>query len=168
MNVREPSDKRQCSLLLFVATSSEEKALRDAAVSRHFPFERIRHSKLGEYYWMGAVGNERVIAVRAEGMGPLGRRGSADLALRYQQETAASAIVQVGMAFGIAPQAQKYGDVLVSSSLIPYDNRDVRAAATSGQYIVDYARATRQGASPSSFRSFSENRSAAGSRLPFM
>jgi adenosylhomocysteine nucleosidase len=76
--------------------------------------------------WLGKVGNERVIAVRASGMGPLGRGGSADLALRFCLATGATAIVQVGMAFGIAPGVQKLGDVLVSSSLIPYDNRDIK------------------------------------------
>jgi nucleoside phosphorylase len=124
----EPAEKRQCSLLLFVATSSEEKALKDAAQSRQLTFERIRDNALGEYYWMGKIGNERVIAVRAKGMGPLGRGGSADLAFRFGQATGANAIVQVGMAFGISPRHQRYGDVLVSSSLIPYDNRDVRPA----------------------------------------
>src|SRR5947208_3371294 len=100
----ESADKRQCSLLLFVATSSEETALKQASASRQTSFERNRDDTLGEYYWMGKIGDERVIAVRARGMGPLGRGGSADLALRFQQSTGATAIVQVGMAFGIDPQ----------------------------------------------------------------
>lgn len=127
MDAHEVSDKRQCSLLLFVATSSEEDALREAADARGIPFERNRDRRgLGEYYWLGKVGDERVIAVRAKGMGPLFRGGSADLALRFCAATGASKLVQVGMAFGIAPKDQKFGDVLVSSSLIPYDYRDVR------------------------------------------
>jgi adenosylhomocysteine nucleosidase len=144
---------------LFVATSSEEEALKDAARGRGYPFERIHDKFLGRYYWLGKIGNERVIAVRAKGMGPLGRGGSTDLALRFRRLTAASAIVQVGMAFGVAPQTQKYGDVLVSTSLIPYDNRDVRPGSTWSRitrrlgfggpgYVVDYARASRQEASP--------------------
>jgi nucleoside phosphorylase len=131
MDAREAPDKRQCGLLLFVATSSEEDALREAAKARGIPFERIRdRAGLGDYYWLGKVGDERVIAVRAKGMGPLSRGGSADLALRFCAATGASAVVQVGMAFGIAPKAQKFGDVLVSSSLIPYDNRDVRSISS--------------------------------------
>ncbi len=127
MDAHEALDKRQCSLLLFVATSSEEDALRDAANARGIPFEQIRdRTGLGEYYWLGKVGDERVIAVRAKGMGPLSHGGSADLATRFCAATGASAVIQVGMAFGIAPNAQKFGDVLVSNSLIPYDNRDIR------------------------------------------
>src|SRR5207253_988310 len=74
-------------------------------------------------------------------------------------------------------QRQDYGDVLVSSSLIPYDNRDIKPAPSARrstrssavltkfqgilralalrctnmtdvpQYVVDYERATRQAAS---------------------
>jgi nucleoside phosphorylase len=145
-----PADpaKSQCSLLLFVATSSEKDALQQAVEARGLPFERITDDRIGRYYWIGKIGDERVIVVRAEGMGPLGRGGSADLALRFRHFTGATAIIQVGMAFGVLPQdgTQVYGDVLVSSSLIPYDNRDIVPHA-SKPYHVEYGRATRQIAS---------------------
>lgn len=47
MAVVGASDKRLCSLLLFVATSSEEEALEEAAVKRNCQFERIRDKTLG-------------------------------------------------------------------------------------------------------------------------
>jgi nucleoside phosphorylase len=146
----QPADKkRQCTLLLFVATPAEEDALRQVAVARGMPFERINDPTLGEYHWLGQVGNEVVIAVRPsrEGgrlvMGALGRLGSAAKAIRFQEATGASGIVQLGMAFGVSPSAQQIGDVLVSSSLILYDNRDVLPdPANNHRCIVDYSQAT--------------------------
>ena len=145
--------KRQCSLLLFVATPAEEEALGQAANARHLAFERIKDPELREYHWLGAVGNETVIAVRPSReqgrviMGAHGHLGSAAKAIQFRQATGARGIVQLGMAFGIDPVNQKAGGVLVSSSLIPYDNRDVRPAA-GGQagYVVDYSNADRQSA----------------------
>ena len=58
-------------------------------------------------------------------MGPHGRLGSAAKGVRYLHATGAQGIIQVGMAFGIARKWQSLGDVLVSTSLIPYDNRGV-------------------------------------------
>lgn len=153
--------RRQCSLLLFVATPSEEDALRTIAEEHHIPFERIRDDTLGEYHWLGEIGNEMVIAcrpVRERGrlvMGAHGRLGSAARAIRFRQATGAQAIVQLGMAFGIDRKSQQHGDVLVSSSLIPYDNRVVDPAARQAlwlhrilrpktPYVIDYTNADHQ------------------------
>ena len=59
----DPS-KRLCTLLLFLATPAEEEGLEQAAKARGLTFERIKDPKLGEFHWLGAVGNETVIAVR--------------------------------------------------------------------------------------------------------
>lgn len=143
--------KRQCTLLLFVATSSEEDALKEVTKTHSLPFEKVKDSKLrqygwGEYHWLGTVGNEIVIAVRPTRessrvvMGALGRLGVAAKAIRFQEATGAKGIVQLGMAFGIDRQRQQLGDVLVSSSLIPYDNRDVQPHPTDpNQYVTHYS-----------------------------
>jgi nucleoside phosphorylase len=140
--------KQVCSLLLFVATPTEEAALKAAATERMLSFEKIKHPKLGEYHWLGQVGDETVIAtcpVRESGklvMGALGRLGSAARGIRFSEATGATKIVQLGMAFGIDRVRQKLGDVLVSASLVPYDNRDVRAATGgSAAYATDYSAA---------------------------
>lgn len=142
-----------CSLLLFVATSAEEKALKeqaaeleldcrkDPALTRHF-----RQYGLTDDVWMlGNIGGETIIAVgcsRFRGnlvMGPHGRLGSAAKAMRYFTATGAQGIIQMGMAFGIARSRQKVGDVLVSTSLIPYDNRDVKPSSEEPGYFNDYS-----------------------------
>jgi nucleoside phosphorylase len=153
----EPN-KRQCTVLLFLTTSSEEEALRKALEKHSLPFDRIKDSRLGEFHWLGTVGNETVIAIRPireSGrvvMGAIGRLGTAARGIRFQEATGARGIIQLGMAFGIDPRYQKLGDVLVSSSLIPYDNRNVRPASRHklqrvlhrGRYTVDYQEANRQ------------------------
>lgn len=161
---RPDPDKRQCTLLLFVATPAEEHALGQAVKSRNHSFEKIRDPGLGEYHWLGVIGNETVIAVRPTRergqvvMGALGRLGSAAKGIRFQEATGAQGIVQLGMAFGIDPRNQQVGDVLVSSSLIPYDNRTIRSVPHSWLqrllrrepgYMVEYPHADRQSARPS-------------------
>ncbi len=151
MSNRSDPSKLQCSLLLFLAVPTEEEALLEVARGRDLIVERIIHPSLGEYHWLDAIGNETVIAVRPTResgrvtMGPIGRLGSAAKSIRFQQATGARAIVQLGMAFGIDPQRQQLADVLVSTSLIPYDNRDVRPAPDGAAgYVVDYSQATRE------------------------
>lgn len=146
------SAMRQCSLLLFVATPSEEQELENVVRKHDLLFEMNKHPTLGEYHWLGIVGNETVIAIRPVRerarivMGEMGRLGSAARGIRFREATGAIGIVQVGMAFGIDSTSQKLGDVLVSTSLIPYDNRIVKAAHSN--YITDYSQANRQDARP--------------------
>lgn len=150
-------DKGLCSLLLFLATSAEEEGLATAARERGLPFERQKHPKLQEeYHWLGQIGYEPgVIAIRPvrQGgrvvMGSIGRLGTAARGIRFREATGAQAIIQLGMAFGVDPRAQALGDVLVSTELIPYDNRDVRPApeGRSG-CVTDYAQVRREPARP--------------------
>jgi nucleoside phosphorylase len=142
-----------CSLLLFVATSAEEDALQEKAAklgldSRKDPAltKYFREWGLRDDAWiLGIIGGETVVAVgcsRIKGqpvMGPHGRMGSAAKGVRYLAATGPQGIIQVGMAFGIARGPQKLGDVLVSTSLIPYDKRDVKPSQKEPGYYNDYS-----------------------------
>jgi nucleoside phosphorylase len=142
-----------CSLLLFVATSTEEDALREQATKLGLDFRKdpvltkhFRELGLRDEAWtLGTIGGETVVAVgcsRIKGkpvMGPHGRLGSAAKGVRYLAATGAQGIIQVGMAFGIARGPQKLGDVLVSTSLIPYDKRDVKPSPEEPGYVNDYS-----------------------------
>lgn len=128
--------KGQCSLLLLVATPAEEEGLKEAARG-NYPFELIKKkdSSFGEeYHWFGSIGNETVIALRPARtggrlvMGSIGYLGTAARGMRLRVATGAQSIVQLGMAFGIDRHRQSPGDVLVSTSIVPYDNRDVKPA----------------------------------------
>ena len=155
--------KGRCSLLLLVATPAEERGLEEEVRVRGLPFERITKidSPLREdYHWLGPVGNElAVIAMRPARtndrrlvMGSIGLLGTAARAMRLKTATGAQGIVSLGMAFGIDPRSQKPGDVLVSTSIIPYDNRDINPARRwwlqrllCGEgFVTEYSQASRE------------------------
>jgi len=125
-------DDLRCDILILFATSSEREKLEEAAKELRIAFDKRYtvgpHQEKVEYFSLGNVGNNRVNAFKTE-MGPFGYGGSASRAIYYRTITGATAIIQVGMAFGIDPSGQRLGDVLVSTSLIPYDLREVRAVA---------------------------------------
>lgn len=142
-----------CSLLLFVATSAEEEALQQQAAKLELPCQKIpaltnyfRDKGLRDEAWsLGTIGGETVVAIgcsRIKGnpvMGPYGRLGSAAKGMRYLAATGAQGIIQLGMAFGIARGPQSLGDVLVSTSLLPYDKRDIKFSNTAPGYFSDYS-----------------------------
>jgi len=142
-----------CSLLLFLATSTEEAALKQAAEERGIVFNKapvlVKHLRtlgFGDQIWsLGQIGGETVVAIGASRdrghvvMGAHGRLGSAAKAVRYLAATGAQGILQIGTAFGIDRTTQKIGDVLVSALLLPYDNRDVKPGTVPPGYINDYS-----------------------------
>lgn len=158
------ADDLACDLLLFYATGSEEKAIKEAVARRpRLTFGKKKHPLVGEFRVIGTVGTFRVVAVRTE-MGPLGFGGSAAKGIYFKATSGATAIVQVGMAFGVDPARQTIGDVLVSSSVIPYDRRDV-IGQPDGGYVVDYSPARPEPARPSIVHLFREAGTKPG--LPF-
>lgn len=135
-----------CDVLLLVAVKSEEIALRETAAELGMELRDGASARLGPYMDLGMIGTDRVLAVRTR-MGALGHGGAAYKALLFQTLTQATALIQVGMAFGVSPTRQRLGDVLVGEAIIPYDERDVREAG--GQVYVDYRRMKRRLAKPS-------------------
>lgn len=128
-----------CDLLLFVATSSEKKALREAAEQVGLPLIGKHVKGVGSFKTMGPVGPNRINVFESE-MGPFGHKGSAATAMRAMSVTGATGIIQIGMAFGAYPSLQNVGDVLVSSSIVAYDFRTVRdRPGQTPPYENDYA-----------------------------
>lgn len=119
----------RCDVLLLFSTSTEEEELRAAAADRGIPFERRKtvtaDGQMLKWMFMGTIGCSRVNAAKTQ-IGPFCYGGSAGRALYLRTLTGATAIIQVGMAFGVDPGSQKIGDVLISTSVIPYDRREVR------------------------------------------
>ena len=129
------ADELRCNVLILVTTTSERDALKSAAKEAGLSFRRCQVPGVGRYYNRGMVGATKVNAAPTE-MGSLGHQGAAARAIAFAEKaldlhvaTGASGIIQLGMGFGVDRASQRLGDVLVSTSLIPYDNRDVVAAA---------------------------------------
>lgn len=133
-----------CDTILFVVTSSEETQLLTALRSLQIRYVKATHDRLGKYYNLGAIGSQRVIAVRTR-LGPFGYGGSAGSAIYWTAGTGATSVILVGMAFGAYPKRQELGDVLVSTAIVPYDRKRVSTApdsdilAGSRPYTIDYA-----------------------------
>jgi adenosylhomocysteine nucleosidase len=107
------------------------KAVRDVAKELRLQHKRCR-STHGDYVDLGRIGPSRVLAVETH-MGPFASTGSAAKALQWLAATQAQAVIGVGMAFGARPKSQKLGDVMVCTSLLPYDYRIVRCPSRSGE-----------------------------------
>lgn len=89
--------------------------------------------------------------------------------MRLRIATGAQAIVQLGMAFGIDPKRQTAGDVLVSTSIVPYDNREIRTRPYSVRrflcgetYQTDYSGVTQEPARPALVELFRREQRRAG------
>lgn len=123
--------------LFLVATSTELDAMKHVATEMGFEWTGRTDPDLGRHYRMDAGGGTAAVVVRTE-MGAIGLEGSAVAAWRFQAATQAATLVQVGTAFGISPGDQSIGDVLVATSLLPYDNRNVGTEA--GIERITYSR----------------------------
>jgi adenosylhomocysteine nucleosidase len=130
--------KLRCDVILFVAVATEEKQLKAVAKELGLAFEKCQGGHF-DYFDLGQVGTFRVLAVRTE-MGPFSHDGSAARALLAKAETGATALVSVGMGFGVDRTTQKPGDILVSQSLLTYDKRRVHSGFWSSK--VDYSEIT--------------------------
>jgi adenosylhomocysteine nucleosidase len=73
-------------------------------------------------------------------MGPLTYQGSASTAIIAKSQTGATALICLGMAFGVDRATQKHGDVLVSRLLFHYDNREVECGEN-GEIRTNYQEA---------------------------
>ena len=129
----------RCDTLLLVATDDEENALLAAARSLGISVAPLK-GRFSEYHDFGRPGVGRVLGVRTE-VGTVGHGAAATKALLCKNETGAPSVIAVGIAFGVDRDSQTYGDVLISTALIPYDRRIVRSNAGLPKYDFGRARA---------------------------
>ena len=138
-------------IVLVTATQTEHEQLEQAAKELGFSFEKIPRRYL-DYYRLGLVGTNRVVAIRVS-MGAFSPEGAAARCIQARAETQATTIILIGTAFGIAPEQQHIGDVIVSESVFLYDDRTVvdvdetKMSQVAGKYEVRYAPSARRSAS---------------------
>ncbi|ADO68377.1 hypothetical protein [Stigmatella aurantiaca] len=113
-----------CDILLFVTTEDEVKAMQLAASSLQLAFEPRTSHELGDYFDLERVGQYRVLAVKTR-MGAFQYGASTSKAILFERQTGAQRLIALGMAFGMSRKVQGFGDVLVSQSLFPYDDREM-------------------------------------------
>jgi adenosylhomocysteine nucleosidase len=111
-------------VLLVTATLTEHRELQRAAAQFGLMVQE-RVGRLGLYYHFGQIGTNRVATMQVA-MGAFGPQGSVSKCLQARAETRASTLMLVGTAFGIDPNGQRIGDVIVSDSVFMYDDRHAR------------------------------------------
>ncbi len=90
------------------------------------------------YYDLGIIGETRTYLVQATGMGPAGVRSCIEDGIRA---LAPCALILVGIAFGLQPERQQIGDILLSRQVQDYDPQ--RWGIGPGQEVVIYGRGNR-------------------------
>jgi nucleoside phosphorylase/tetratricopeptide (TPR) repeat protein len=125
----------KCDVLLVTVTDVETKLLLETAKSHT---NRDYKERLGEnktYFDLGIIGGTRVFAVRSE-MGSDTVGGSLLTVRDAIAEVKPSAVIMVGIAFGVNPKKQKIGEILVAEQLQSYDLQRVGTSDTGAPKII--------------------------------
>lgn len=133
-----------CDVLLVTATEVEMRAVRDMFLRTTSTFER-RIINDTTYFDLGVIGGARIFLVQSE-MGAIGPLGATLVVHEAIKALSPSAIVMVGIAFGLLPEEQRIGDILVSRQLFGYEMQKVEAGP--GGQVVIISRGDRPQASP--------------------
>lgn len=121
-------------LLLVTVTDSETDAVRDLLAERYGLALRAELIGGWPYYNLGTLGGARTWLVRSE-MGVVSGGGSLltiDTAIRT---LGPSAVIMLGIAFGLRPDEQQIGDVLVARQLMLYELQRVGTGADGGAEV---------------------------------
>lgn len=74
--------------------------------------------------YLGLLGNYKIAHVQSS-MGSISRDSSIMTVSSALSRTKASIVIMVGIAFGVNPDSQNFGDVLISESIIPYNPKRI-------------------------------------------
>lgn len=134
-------------VVLVTATLTEHQELERAAKELGFGFT-TQPGRAGDYYQLGEVGTNRVVAMRVS-MGAFSPDGAAARCIQARAETRATTIILIGTAFGIDQTRQNIGDVIVSESVFLYDDRRVMDPdkGSASKYKMEYPSTARKIAS---------------------
>jgi nucleoside phosphorylase len=134
-------------VVLVTAIPTEHQELEGAAKELGFGFTK-QPGRTGDYYRLGDVGSNRVVAMRVN-MGAFSPEGAAARCIQARAETQATTIILIGTAFGIDRGRQNIGDVIVSESVFLYDDRKVVDAdqGSASKFKVEYPSTARKIAS---------------------
>ncbi len=135
-------DKENTKADVLLVTVAEVEA---RAVLTLFPKSKLYHIGDQSYHDLGMIGEARVFMVQSE-MGAGGQSGSI---LTIQEGIAAlqpSAVIMVGIAFGVNENKQYIGDILVSRQIMDYDLQRI-GTDNHGKLII-IPRGDRPSASP--------------------
>ncbi len=137
-----PHDK--ADLLLVTATEVEARAVLNVFPRQDSTLER-RHIGNNSYFDLGVIGGARTFLVQSE-MGAGGPAGASLVVYEGIEALSPTAVIMVGIAFGLISEKQRIGDILVSRQLVGYELQKL-AQRPDGSEIISH-RGDRVQASP--------------------
>lgn len=137
---------RNLDVLLVTVTEVEAKA-----ILRFFPNPELCHMGDQTYHNLGIIKGARIFMVQSE-MGPGGPSGATLTIEESIRLLNPSAVIMVGIAFGVSEKKQNIGNILVSKQLIQYDLQRVGMGNNNEQEIS--LRDDRPSASPRMLQRF--------------
>lgn len=132
-------------LLLITVTKGETLAVLNLVEKKLGHKYTTEHIDLQTYYDLGSIGGARTFMLRSE-MGSGGPSGSTTTVSEAITTLNPSAIIMVGIAFGIDENTQQIGDILISKQLLGYELQRVGTGKKSELVIIP--RGDRPSASP--------------------
>src|SRR5262249_25704205 len=132
-----PGDRTSADVLLITVTDIEAQAIFDL-----FPNKSQRFFSGRIYYDLGFVGCAKTFMAQATGAGPANARICIEAGI---QALSAQVVIMVGIAFGLHPEKQNIGDILVSNQIEDYDHQKIGTGPNEQREI--HARGDRVGAS---------------------
>ena len=135
MKKSDSKGKYNCDVLLVTVTDIETESLLETAKSLTNRDYKELPGQHKTYFDLGVIGGLQVFAVRSE-MGSDTVGGSLLTIKDAILEVKPSAVVMVGIAFGVNPKKQKIGDILIAKQLQPYDLQRVGTTETGTAKII--------------------------------
>src|SRR2546421_1239147 len=112
-----------CDVLLVTATEVEARAVLKVFPGHGSPFGR-HHIGESTYFDLGEIGGARTFLVQCE-MGAGGPAGATLVVHEGIKALSPSAVIMVGIAFGLVPEEQRLGEILVSWQLVGYERQKI-------------------------------------------
>ena len=132
-NVEERVQGLSCDVLLVTATAVEAQAVLHVFPRHESIFQPI-HVGNNSYFDLGIIGGARTFLVQSE-MGAGGPAGAALVVYEGIKALSPSAVIMVGIAFGLIPKEQRPGDILVSRQLVGYELQKIEQGPDGGEII---------------------------------
>jgi WD40 repeat protein len=123
----------KADLLLVTATEVEAQAVLHM-FSQYGNNSKLYYIDDNTYFDLGTIGGARISMVQSE-MGMIGPAGATLVTYEGIKALSPSAVIMVGIAFGLTPEKQHLGDILVSRQLSGYELQKIEQGAN-GEEII--------------------------------
>ncbi|WP_298138088.1 hypothetical protein [Flavobacterium sp.] len=117
--------------LILIVTATDTETENTHKILKPFPEEKkiLKFHDNNITYYFGVLGKYKVAQVQCS-MGSISRTSSISTVLSSLSLLKSKVVLMVGIAFGVDDLKQKIGDVLISESIIPYNNKRIGVTET--------------------------------------